>query len=202
MRPALILAAMVATGTLAAGAAGPAWANKSAEAEAAFAAGRDEEAIRLFGEAIAESAADPGAQALAYFGRGEVQALNRRTEAAIADFTAALGLDQDDASRAATLYSRAEVYGRAQRNAEALADYTESLKRAPGLVGVHYARGSIYRRMDMKAEALADFDAELKINPTSYRALSARADLLGLPPPKTGARGFEDRLSSAQTSSK
>jgi tetratricopeptide (TPR) repeat protein len=192
MRQLTLFAAPVALAALALSCATPALANKSADAQAAFAIGRDNEAINLYGEAIADSNGDPSAQAIAFFGRGEVLAMNRRTDEAIADFTSALALPQDDASRATTLFSRAEAYSRRQMNDLAIADYSESLRLAPGVVGVHYARGTLYRRMDRKAEALADFDAELKINPTSYRALTTRADMLGLPMPKTGARGFEE----------
>lgn len=188
MRFTMILAALMAVGGGA-----PALANKSAEAEAAFAANRDQDAIRLFGEAIAESAGDPHAQALAYFGRGEVLAMNRLSEQAIADFTAALALDQDPASRANVHFSRAEAYGRRQMFTEAVADYSESLKLTPGMIGVHHARGLLLNRMGRKDEALADFDAELKINPTSYRTLSARAEMLGLPPPPYSRDGDEFR---------
>jgi tetratricopeptide (TPR) repeat protein len=189
MRPLTLMAALTALAC-----ASPALANTRAAAEAAFAANRDADAIRLYGEAIAESAGDPSAQAVAHFGRGEVYVLNRRGDEAIADFTAAATLTNDDASRANALFSRAEAYGRKQSYDQALADYSESLKLAPGVVGVHYARGVIYRRLERKDEALADFDAELKINPGSARASTARALLLGLPPPKTTARGVEDMV--------
>ena len=179
MRPVPVLAALLVLA-----AAAPAWANKSAEAEAAFAANRDQEAVTLFTEAIAESAGDPEAQALAYFGRGEVHAMTRSTDKAIEDFTAALALKQDNATRANAHYSRAEAYGRKQMWPEALADYTESIRLAPGLIGVHYARGAVLRRLERKDEALVDFDAELKINPTSFRTLSAKAEMLGLPLPE------------------
>ncbi|HTI66886.1 MAG TPA: hypothetical protein VL460_04985 [Caulobacteraceae bacterium] len=186
MRAVPILAAMIVLA-----AAAPAWANKSAEAEAAFADNRDDEAIVLFGQAIQESAGDASAQALAYFGRGEVQAMNRRTDLAIEDFTAALALKQDDASRANTYYSRGEAYGRKQMIAEAVADYSESIRLAPGLVGVHYARGALLRRLKRNDEALVDFEAELKINPTSYRTLTAKADMLGLPMPPDPRPSYE-----------
>jgi tetratricopeptide (TPR) repeat protein len=189
MRLALALAAALA-GVLAVGAAGPALAGKVADAEAAFAANRDDEAMRLYGEAITESAGDPETQAGAYFGRGEVHALNARQEEAIADFTAALALQKDDASRANTLFSRAEAYNRRRQYERALVDYTETLKLGPGMVGVYFARSRVYRALDRRDEALADLEAELKINPTSYRALSTRAEMLGLPQPKTDARGF------------
>lgn len=192
MRQLTLFATLIALAGATLFGAGPALANKSAEAQAAFAVGRDNDAIRLYGEAVAESASDPSAQAVAYFGRGEVQSINRRYDAAIADFSAALALPQDDASKATTYFSRAEAYSRKQMNDQAIADYGESLRLAPGVVGVHFARGTLYRRLDRKTEALADFDAELKINPTSYRALTTRADMLGLPMPKTGARGFEE----------
>lgn len=173
---------------LAFGCAAPAWAGKAGEAEAAFAAGMDEDAVRLFTEAVAEAAGDPGAQAVAYFGRGEAQVRLRRPDAAVADFTAALALPQDDASRANTLWSRGEVYSRRRMNDAALADYGESLRLVPGAIGVHLSRAGLLARMGRKDEALADYDAALRINPKSARALVDRAVLLDLPIPKTGMR--------------
>jgi tetratricopeptide (TPR) repeat protein len=169
--------------------ASPALANKSAEAQAAFAVGRDADALRLYEEAIAEAGGDPTALAIAYSGRGEVQALNRRYDDAIADFSTALALPLDEATRASTLIARADAYARKRMVEEALADYGESLKLVPGAPGVHVARANLYRRQDKKAEALAEYEAELKINPKSFRALSGRADLLGLPQPESHDRG-------------
>lgn len=172
----------LAAGLLLAGAQA-AQANKAAEAEKAFAADHDEEALRLYGEAIAESAGDPAALAAAYFGRGEIYVLDGKAELAIADFTAALGLPQDPPSRANTYFSRAEAKSRRRLWEPALADYAEALKLAPTMSGAHFARARALRALGRKDEALAEIDAELKIDPTSYRALSIRADLLGLPPP-------------------
>lgn len=168
--------------------AAPAWAGKTGDAEAAFANGHDEEAARLFTEAIAESASDPGAQAVAYFGRGEVNVRLRKPDQALADFTAALALPQDTESRANTLWSRAEAYGRRRMNDEALADYAESIKLQPDAIGVYLSRAGLLSRLKRKDEALADYDKALKINPKSARALVDRAVLLDLPIPETGMR--------------
>jgi tetratricopeptide (TPR) repeat protein len=181
------LALIGLAGALAMGAA-PAWAGKTGDAEAAFANGRDEEAQRLFTEAIAETASDPSAQAVAYFGRGEVNVRLRRQDQALADFTAALALPQDPESRANTLWSRAEVYSRRRMNDEALADYGESIRLQPNAIGVYLSRAGLLSRLKRKDEALADYDQALKINPKSARALVDRAVLLDLPIPETGMR--------------
>jgi tetratricopeptide (TPR) repeat protein len=163
-------------------------AAKLTDAEAAFAANRDADAIALYGEAIAETAADPATQAAAYFGRGEVEAADGHHDPAIADFTAALALKQDDAARANTFFSRGESYLR-KRNFQAAADdYAEAIRLAPTMPEVHLARARVLRAMKRNAEAVAEYDAELKIDPKSQRAASARADLLGLPQPKQDDR--------------
>lgn len=181
MRPVVALAVAALLGWAA---AGPASASKITDAEAAFAAGRDDEAMALFQQALSDPGLDAAGRAAAHFGRGEVHSLSGRYEEAIADFTAALAAETDPKVRAAAHFSRAEALARRRQEDAAIADYTESLKLEPDALGVHYARGSLYRRLGRKDEALADFDAELKKNPTSYRANTARAELLGLPLPK------------------
>jgi tetratricopeptide (TPR) repeat protein len=168
--------------------ASPAWADKTAEAEAAMAAGRDEDAVRLFGEVIAETAGDPDAQAVAYFGRGEAHAAFGHAPEAVADYTAALALPQDRLSRANTLLSRAEAYVDRRMNAEALADFAESQALSPDVIALYLARARLYTRLQRKDAALADYEAALRINPASHRALVGRAQILGLPAPETGAR--------------
>jgi len=186
---------------LALGLAGPALAGKLADAEAAFAAGRDAQAMQLYTDAIAEAGDDASAKATAYFGRGEVHAINRRTDEAVADFSAVVALPVDAETRANAYFSRAEALSRRRRWEPALADYAEALKLQPMLIGAHYARGRALRALDRPQEAVAEFDAELKINPDSFRAQSQRADLLGLPQPRNHARdgfggGFGDSAGS------
>ena len=52
------------------------------------------------------------------------------------------------------------------------------------MLGAHFGRGRALRALNRNDEAAKEYDAELKLNPDSYRTLSARADLLGLPQPK------------------
>ncbi len=187
MRAITALCAAVAVSLTAA----PAFANKLNDAQTAFADLRDDEALTLFAEAMAEPGASPETKAAAHFGRGEVLALNNKHDDAIADFTAALALPQDDGDRAITYYSRAESLIRRNRLDEAIQDYSQSYALSPDQVGVLTARGTAYNRQGKTTEALADFDAELKRRPTYYRALSSRAALLNLPPPpnpETGRR--------------
>lgn len=182
MRRAVLLAMALAAGLGGWSAGSAALASKATDAEAAFANGEDATAIRLFSEALAETT-DPKAQVAAYFGRGEIYALNRRLDEAIADFTAALSLDKDPATRASSFYSRAESHSRRGETEAALQDYADSIALQPALIGLHYARGALYARLGKREQAVADFDAELKQHPTYYRAAAAKAQLLGLPPP-------------------
>jgi len=162
----------------------PALASKVSDAEAAFAAGRDDEAMALYTAALAE-APDDAARAAAYFGRGEVHSLNRRVDEALADFSAVIALpNADAATRANAYFSRAEVASRRRMWEPALADYDAALKLQPKMLGVNIGRARALRGLDRKDEALAAFDAELKLNPTSYRAQVGKAELLGLPIPE------------------
>ena len=164
--------------------AAPAFASKIADAEAAFAEDRDAQAIDLYGQVIAESANDPALLADAYFGRGEVYAATGHADMAIPDFTAALALKQDAPSRANTLFSRAEAEIRRRQYQAAVDDYGEAATLEPAMVGVHFGRGRALRALGKTDEAVKEYDAELKLNPKSFRAQSARAELLGLPQPK------------------
>ena len=191
MRTVPVLVPVFAAVLISLAAAPQAFANKIADAEAAFADNRDTEAVDLYAQAIAETAADPAAQADAYFGRGEVHAAHGRSDLAIADFTAALALKQDTASRANCLFSRAESETRKRAFQAAVDDYGEALKLEPAMLGAHFGRGRALRAINRNDEAAKEYDAELKLNPDSYRTQSARADLLGLPQPKdeyTGRR--------------
>ena len=174
MRLAPHLAVVLAAAGLAV--ASPALANKIADAETAFAENHDAQAVDLYAQAIAESASDPATQAEAYFGRGEVHAALGRTDMAIADFTSALSLKQDEAGRANTLFSRAESETRKRQYQAAADDYGEALKLEPAMLGAHFGRGRALRALNRNDEAAKEYDA--------YRTLSARADLLGLPQPK------------------
>ena len=164
-------------------AAGPAFAGKSADADTAFLAGKDADALRLSGEAIAEAQNDPAALAQAYFSRGEINAQLGHTDDALADLHTALTLPLDAQSHTDALLSRAEAYTSKRRLDDALADYDEALRLAPKMVGVHYARARLYLLLKRQDDALKDYDAELALNPTSYRTLSAKATLLGTPQP-------------------
>ena len=91
---------------------------------------------------------------------------------------------QDEAGRANTLFSRAESETRKRQYQAAADDYGEALKLEPAMLGAHFGRGRALRALNRNDEAAKEYDAELKLNPDSYRTLSARADLLGLPQPK------------------
>ncbi len=181
-----LCAVVLATALLGFGA--PAHADKIDDAQAAFGDFREEEALKLLNEVVAESADNPQLMATALFNRGEVQAWLRKTDNAIADFTAALAIQKDPGERALTLVARAEAYGRKNMSAEAIADYDASLKLAPGQTGVLTARGNLHQKIGNTPAALADFEAELKLRPTYNKALAGRALILNLPlPPDPGA---------------
>jgi tetratricopeptide (TPR) repeat protein len=170
-------------------AGGPALADKLDDAQAAFAEYDDVKALKLLDEILAENGPDKHLMALAYFNRGEVWASKGDSDKAVADFTAALALPQDDAEKAQTLISRAEQYNRRNRPEDALKDYAASLAIAPDQLGVRTARGQLYQRLGNNEAALADFEAELKAHPKYYRALVGKAVILGQPLPPDPTKG-------------
>ena len=58
-------------------------------------------------------------------------------EAAIADYTRALGIDPEHCR---TLYNRASCYDKLQRLADALADYSAAIDLEPGSARAHHTR--------------------------------------------------------------
>ena len=179
MRP--VLTCLVAAVVLAA--AGPALAGKSADADAAFLAGKEAEALHLYGEAIADAQGDPAALGQIYFSRGEINNQLGHTDDALADLNMALTLPLDPETHTNALLSRAEAYTGKRRLDDALADYGEALRLDPHMVGIHLARARVFLMLKRRDDALKDYDAELELNPTSYRTLSAKATLLGTPQP-------------------
>ena len=174
---------------LAAGFAGQAQAAKIDDAASASADGKDDEALVLYEQILADPASSPGLRASAYVGRGEIYAADRQPAKAIDDFTAALALSTDAGQKATTLIDRAEVLNRQGKSAEAIEDYRQSLILAPGQIGGHTQLGSLYLRKGDREAALAEFDAELKIRPKYYRALVGRSQILGLPLPPNPEEG-------------
>jgi tetratricopeptide (TPR) repeat protein len=163
--------------------AGQVHAAKIDDAAEASAEGRDDDALKLLAEILADPASPASLRASALTSRGELYASSRQTAKADDDFTAALALASDPALKATIYVDRAEVLARLGKTADAIEDYKQSLALAPGQIGGHTQLGSLYQRMGNREAALAEFDAELKIRPNYYRALVGRDVILGLPLP-------------------
>ena len=174
---------------LASGFVSPSWAAKIDDAAVASSEGRDDDAIALYEQILADPASSADLRASALIGRGEVYAANRKTDKAVADFTAGLALSTDTDQKATAYIDRAEVLNRQGKTAEAIEDYRQSLILAPGQIGGHTQLGSLYLRKGDREAALAEFDAELKIRPKYYRALVGRSQILGLPLPPNPEEG-------------
>jgi tetratricopeptide (TPR) repeat protein len=94
------------------------------EANAAFDRGRFEEAIALYGEAIAK---DPNLP-VAYFNRGLAYSANSDYKRAIADFDRALDLSPD---LARAYFSRGLAYYALDKTDKAIADFDQAIERTP-----------------------------------------------------------------------
>jgi tetratricopeptide (TPR) repeat protein len=142
-------------------------------ANTALEAGKPDDAIRLFTQALVAGDLSPADQLTAHKGRGIeytsksliADAFERLDQArsarddAIADFTAALKLKADDAS---VYVSRAQVYNLNGRYDAAIADYDAALKLANSPVTLVQRAGSESAKGDID-RAVADFTAAIDL---------------------------------------
>jgi tetratricopeptide (TPR) repeat protein len=166
-----------------------------------YAAGRTDEAIAAFTQALASNRAV--IEALFY--RGNAYASKGEYDAAIADYNAALAINLDDhevLNNRGTAYAHKGDYDAAiadytaalsfkpdkhealnnRGNAhyskrdydKAIADYTAALSSKPDLYEAHNNRGVAYAKTGKYDKAIADFTAALKIKPDYLEALYNR----------------------------
>ena len=142
-------------------------------AKAAAEQGKADEAVRLFGQALAAGDLSPADKVEAYKGRANeytgksliadaFERLDQGRQArgeAIADFTAALKLKTDDA---ALYLARAQVYALDGQSDPAIADFTAALKLDNSAVTLVQRGSSLLAKGDYD-RAIADYNAALAL---------------------------------------
>jgi tetratricopeptide (TPR) repeat protein len=150
--------------------------------------GKETEARADLIKAVALSQS-PAAKYASYLDRGYFFVRNMELPAALADFTAAVGID---ATKAAAYVGRAVAAKAAGDIAKALADLDQAKAVEPAFKLTYLERGDILIAAKRYAEAVADFDAALALDAKDARALRGRAAASALasaagieiPPPK------------------
>ncbi|MDR0330631.1 MAG: tetratricopeptide repeat protein, partial [Chitinispirillales bacterium] len=135
--------------------------------DALFRAGKLDEAIRAFGQALAVNRK----LAEAYLYRGFVYAVKGNYDQAIADFNAALKIKPDYYE---ALSIRGVAYAKKGDYDRAIADFNAALKIKPDYDEALSNRGNVYSKKGDYDRAFADFSAALKNQPDCYDALNNR----------------------------
>jgi tetratricopeptide (TPR) repeat protein len=112
---------------------------------------------------------------IALFVRGNAFFTKRNNDKAIADFSAALAVDPDNAG---LLNVRGWAYERKGQDDLALADYNLAMQKRPTFAAPYNNRGTIYLRRGAFQSALDDFDAAIKYAPNLYIAHANRGRVL------------------------
>jgi tetratricopeptide (TPR) repeat protein len=143
-------------------------------AQLADAAGEDEDCWIGFVTALLDRARlEPADRALALGQRAECHALDRRFEAALADFEQALTLDPTNAGLVAARGQTLRVMGRFE---DALRDFDRAIELAPDSELAIASRGNVLRRLGRYEEAIADLTRAIALRPADEWAVAHRAD--------------------------
>lgn len=139
--------------------------------QVAFRSGKNEDALREYGEAIRLNPSDPSG----YLGRGETLAASKRLELAIADYTQAIQL-LPTMARAYTF--RGDALSLLGRDDEAMADFDAAIRLDPNDERAHSFRGSLLARRGENDRALEDFDEVIRLDPRRAAAYKDRGGVL------------------------
>jgi len=107
-------------------------------------------------------------------------AMDRHAEA-IAEYTCAIGMEQDPTARAVHHCGRAVSFNLADQLEEALADYDEAIRLSPDNAHILLNRGHVLHGLERYEAALADFNALLdraENQAERAQAFAGRADVL------------------------
>jgi tetratricopeptide (TPR) repeat protein len=111
-------------------------------------------------------------QARACYSRSRSYAARGQRDAAIAQFTKAIRLDQ---TFPYSYWERGGLYDRLGRHAEALADFTQVIALG-ALERGYISRGCAYARHGEHDQAIADFNDLIRVNPKSNIAYNVRSN--------------------------
>lgn len=145
---------------------------QTARAQALAAAGKNDEALTAFNQAID---LDPHSSQ-AFYQRGLLYQSERRYEFAIADFTSANGLTPQQAD---PLLGRAQCYLATGKTQEAAADLDEASQVAPGNAQVWMTRGTTYEKLGDKTKAADSYSRAMLLRPKDDAARNGLARMGG-----------------------
>jgi len=134
----------------------------------AYRAGRNDEALSIFDEAIK---LEPG-NAGAYVERGNVWYVQQQYERAIADFSEAIHLDP----KCATAYcNRAFALDTLGGLDEAVTDFNAAIRLQASFGRAYNGRGRVFQSKGMIDTAIADFDEAIRLEPNYAAAHESRS---------------------------
>jgi tetratricopeptide (TPR) repeat protein len=147
------------------------------------AGGNYEAAIKDFDMAVSRDPTNP----MFYFARGKAHSDNEDNSAAITDYTKALDLMNETATKKiqfgsspielANIYeARSEAYTSIEDYAKAFADLTEWIKLKPGDVDPYYARAVISMIRGNTILAVKDYNEIIKLAPDDAKAYLKRGE--------------------------
>jgi lipoprotein NlpI len=113
-------------------------------------------------------------KAVAFFDRGDAHLDRREYDAAIADFTSALGLRPDFVE---AYLARAQALGARKKFAEAIDDDTNAIRIKPGYLGGYLQRMSVYGELQDIGHQLNDCNAMLQMWPKDAGLLVVRSSV-------------------------
>lgn len=127
---------------------------------------------------IDDAQASPREKADAYFNRGALNDEERNFEAAIADYTAAIGLNPSDS---AAFLMRGNAHDSKGDKDKALADYSEAIRLDPNDASGYFNRGAVYHEQGDKEKAIADYSKAVAIDPSHEGAREGLTELTAPP---------------------
>jgi tetratricopeptide (TPR) repeat protein len=138
------------------------------------ATGGDEDCWPAFVTALLDRAPlQPSERALALGQRAECHALNRRFDAALADFERALVLDPGNPALAVSRGQTLRIMGRFE---DALRDLDRAIELAPDSETAVASRGVILRRLGRFDDAVADLTRAIELRPDDDWAIAHRGE--------------------------
>lgn len=132
--------------------------------------------VELYSKALKAWTADDrdSNKAIVLESRANVYSDLKRYDLALADYTAALSIEPNDAAH---LYNRGNALYQLGLFDAALGDYNRALELAPDHWKAYHNRGMIYKKRDDLEGALKDFNKALSLTPGDVQTLNMRATI-------------------------
>lgn len=134
-------------------------------------AGAVSDALEFCSRAIESGDLTGAALAAALHSRGLALGAAGRDDDAIADFSAAIGID---ARHARAHFGRATALARTGKLEAAIADFDRSIALDPGYTLAYSGRGTCYRELGQFDRAIADYDEAIRRDPADSFAYESR----------------------------